>query len=180
VLRKNRKMDRRCSVCAEHIRWGNRYESRGRLHICLSCVSNPPRIRAGVLNISVSGLQQCHECWDFYNFLGSHVHMHELTADEYKERWGLNRQTPLMSATLREGQSTVAKRNQDEGKFPSGDVGRRLLKSIREKKENITSARLQERLARSEKMKSNNPLSDPKVREKYLTAVRQRTYKKSI
>ena len=84
-----------------------------------------------------------------------------------------------MSVTLREEQSGVAKRNQDEGKFPSGDVGRRLLKSIREKKENITSARLQERLARSEKMKSNNPLRDPKVREKYLTAVRQRTYKKS-
>ena len=58
-----------------------------------------------------------------------------------------------MSISLREEQSEVAKRNQDEGKFPSGDVGRLLLKRIKEKKENIKSARLQERLARSDNMK---------------------------
>jgi len=79
--------------------------------------------------------------------------MHDLSAIEYKEKWGLNRQTPLMSISLREEQSEVAKRNQDEGKFPSGDVGRLLLKRIKEKKENIKSARLQERLARSDNMK---------------------------
>lgn len=153
MLRKNRKYDRDCSICTAHIRWGNAYENRGRIHVCLDCFYNPPEIARGIINTSVSGLQQCHECFDFFDFLGSHVHIHDLTAIEYKEKWGLNRQTPLMSISLREEQSEVAKRNQDEGKFPSGDVGRLLLKRIKEKKENIKSARLQERLARSDNMK---------------------------
>ncbi|WP_130492419.1 MucR family transcriptional regulator [Motilibacter rhizosphaerae] len=43
----------------------------------------------------------CHECGSPYRFLSSHVRQaHGLTADDYRERWGLNRTTPLASPAL--------------------------------------------------------------------------------
>lgn len=178
MQRKNRKSDRECSICLAPIFWGSHYESRGKMSMCLSCVESPPEVRAGILNHSSSGLQQCHECYEFFEFLGSHIHIHDLTAEEYKEVWGLNRQTPLMSEDRRNDQKRVAKRNQERGKFPSGDVGKLLLKAVRKQGSNITSARLQERLKRSEKLKKDNPLHRPEVREKHRLSVRTKLYKK--
>jgi hypothetical protein len=66
----------------------------------------------GVLAISPDGDQvQCHICGKWYVNLAGHVQQtHGLTADEYKEEFGLNRRTALVGASLSAIRSATAYR----------------------------------------------------------------------
>lgn len=44
----------------------------------------------------------CLDCGARRRALGGHVRVHDLTLDEYRERWGYNRKTPLVSASSAE------------------------------------------------------------------------------
>lgn len=46
----------------------------------------------------------CLECGILYRFLGRHVRQHGLTLDEYREEWGYNRSTALITPALHEAQ----------------------------------------------------------------------------
>lgn len=50
----------------------------------------------------------CHECGTRRAFLGRHIRVHDLTADEYREAHGLGRSTPLAAQGLRETMSENA------------------------------------------------------------------------
>ena len=174
-LVKNRKRKRVCSVCGSLVGLWSLYKNNGRRSICNHCFFNPPVTQKGILNEDSEGLQQCHVCLLYYSFLGSHISGHGYTADEYKEQFGLSRQTPLMSRDRRERQAGVAKDNQSKGFFPDGEFGKRLLQQYREKgSKTILTPRLQERLKRSEQFKTNNPMKNPDVRKRHLKAIRRR------
>ena len=95
-LVRNRKRDRTCSICTTAITLWSMYKSNSKRSICSSCFFNPPITQKGILNEDSEGLQQCHVCHMYFSFLGSHVSGHGFTADEYKEEFGLSRQTSLM------------------------------------------------------------------------------------
>jgi hypothetical protein len=57
--------------------------------------------RYGILEETDDGLV-CHHCGRVRRFLGRHVRVHELSADDYREAHGLPRSLPLASTDLRE------------------------------------------------------------------------------
>jgi len=174
-LTQNRKADRTCNLCNLTIATLSLYKRSGRSSICESCFFAPPEIQNGVLNEDIDGNQQCHICYSYYACLGIHIKRHGLTAKEYKEEFGLNRQTPLMSKARRERQSEVARSNQAKGHFPDGEFGRKLLDSFRAKgSKSVLSPRLQVRRNQAENFQTNNPMKNPEVREKHLLAIRKR------
>lgn len=58
--------------------------------------------RHGILTTTPDGLLVCHECGITREFLGRHVREHGLSADEYRQRYGLGRRTPLVAPDLRQ------------------------------------------------------------------------------
>ena len=48
----------------------------------------------------------CHECGKHYQFLGRHIAMHDLTPNEYKDKWGIPRKFGLVGSTLRKRYTT--------------------------------------------------------------------------
>lgn len=175
-LVRNRKRDRTCSICTSAITLWSMYKSNSKRSICSSCFFNPPITQKGILNEDSEGLQQCHVCHMYFSFLGSHVSGHGFTADEYKEEFGLSRQTSLMSRERRKLQSDVARDNQNKGFFPDGEFGKKLLQQYRESgSKTVLTPRLEERLKRSESWKTDkNPMKNPKTRKKHLRAIRRR------
>ncbi len=79
----------------------------------------------GELLVDADGSRvQCHECGRWYGGLQSHVRVHGLTADSYKERYELPRTLSLWSPQYQERQRQAAiARGQ-------GDVGRTQLEEI--------------------------------------------------
>ena len=174
-LTKNRKRGRSCSICEGDITLWSMYRISGKRSLCSNCFFNPPTTQKGILNEDSEGLQQCHVCHMYFSFLGSHISGHGYTADEYKEEFGLSRQTSLMSRERRGLQSKVARINQERGVFPDGEFGKRMLEEFRKKgSKTIMTPRLQERLKRSEQFKENNPMSKPSVKRRHLRAIRRR------
>ena len=174
-LTKNRKRDRICSICRDTIGLWTLYKSSSKRSVCESCFVSPPEVQMGVLNTDSEGYQQCHICHMFYGFLGSHIRGHGTTSEEYKEEFGLSRQTSLMSRDRRERQSEVARDNQNKGFFPDGTFGKRLLEQYRKKgSKTVLTPRLEERIKRSKLFKDNNPMRNPEVRRRHLKAVRRR------
>ena len=174
-LTKNRKRERACSICEGSIPLWSLYRSSGKRSLCKDCFLYPPTTQKGILNEDSEGLQQCHVCYLYYAFLGSHISGHGFTAEEYKEEYGLSRQTSLMSRERRQRQSEVARLNQERGVFPDGEFGKRMLEQFRAKgSKTILTPRLEERLKRSEQFKTNNPMSRPSVKRRHLKAVRRR------
>ena len=175
-LTKNRKRGRGCSVCRGSIDLWAMYRSSSKRSVCESCFLSPPAVQRGVLNEDSEGLQQCHVCYLYYAFLGSHISIHEFNSDEYKEEFGLSRQTPLMGKNRRKRQSEVAKNNQEKGFFPDGEFGKRLLEQYRKKgSRSVLSPRLEERLKRSERFQTDeNPMKNPEVRKRHLKSIRRR------
>ena len=175
-LTKNRKRERVCSVCRGSIDLWAMYRSSSKRSVCESCFISPPVVQRGVLNEDSEGLEQCHVCYLYYAFLGSHISGHGFTSDEYKEEFGLSRQTSLMSRDRRERQSEVAKDNQNKGFFPDGEFGKELLKQYRKKgSRSGLTPRLEERLKRSERFQTDeNPMRNPEIRERHLKSIRRR------
>lgn len=58
--------------------------------------------RYGILDTDEAGMLVCHECGQARQFLGRHVRVHGMSADEYRERHGLGRAVSLAAAGLRE------------------------------------------------------------------------------
>ena len=106
----------------------------------------------GILERDAEGTPRCHICGWYMPFLGKHIAKHEWTATEYKESFGLNRQEPLCSPDYSRSRATIAKKNQDDGKFPSGEEGKKLLPHP-QRKLYPRMARAQERLVRRELLK---------------------------
>jgi predicted transcriptional regulator/transposase len=50
----------------------------------------------------------CLECGGVYKFIGAHVPVHGMTGAEYRERWGYNRGSGLVSFTLHERRRQIA------------------------------------------------------------------------
>ena len=175
-MTKNRKRGRVCSVCRDAIGLWSMYRSSSKRSVCEPCFISPPVVQRGVLNEDSEGLQQCHVCYLYYAFLGSHISIHEFTSEEYKEEFGLSRQTSLMGKERRERQSRVAMDNQNKGFFPDGECGKRLLKQHRNKgSRSVLAPRLEERLKRSERFQTDeNPMKNPAVRERHLKSIRRR------
>jgi len=74
------------------------------------------------------GRVQCHACGRFFGSLVTHVRMHGLDADRYKEAYGLARTASLLSpataakqraAALARDQAGVLRRLRDEGGIPT-------------------------------------------------------------
>jgi len=175
-MTKNRKRGRVCSMCRGSIGLWAMYRSSSKRSVCESCFISPPVVQRGVLNEDSEGLQQCHVCYMYYAFLGSHLSSHGYTADEYKEEFGLSRLTPLMGRDRREKQAEVAKDNQSKGFFPDGEFGKKLLDQYRKNgSRSILAPRLQERLKRSERfLTDENPMKNPEIRERHLQSIRRR------
>ena len=73
----------------------------------------PQRVRtlppAGVLLVEDDGSRlQCHVCGEWYSGLSSHIRVHGLTVQAYKERYGLARSTSLWSPEYQERQRQAA------------------------------------------------------------------------
>ena len=55
------------------------------------------------------GLVQCHACGEFFKGLASHLwHVHDLTSDEYRSIFGLNRTQPLAGSVFRDAMRASA------------------------------------------------------------------------
>ena len=175
-LTKNRKRGRVCSVCRDTIDLWAMYRSSSKRSVCEPCFLSPPVVQRGVVNEDSEGLQQCHVCYLYYAFLGSHISIHEFTSEEYKEEFGLSRLTSLMGRDRREKQSEVAKKNQEKGFFPDGEFGKKLLDQYRKRgSRSVLSPRLQERLKRSERFSTDeNPMKNPEIRRRHLQSIRKR------
>jgi predicted transcriptional regulator/transposase len=50
----------------------------------------------------------CLECGGVYQFIGKHVRVHGITGAEYREKWGYNRGTGLVSPSLHERKRRIA------------------------------------------------------------------------
>ncbi len=50
-----------------------------------------------------TGALQCHHCGQFFTNLGNHIEKCGFTSNEYKEKFGFKRGTPLIAKRLREG-----------------------------------------------------------------------------
>ena len=129
--------------------------------------------RPGVVFYDAGGRMQCHLCGKFYIHVGSHLKAHRITPDEYRVTFELNRQQPLASREYCQSRKPIALENQLGGKFPSGDVGRLLLREVRQKEPNRYVRRLQERLTRSALLKVNNPSFSVIVKRKISEAQRR-------
>lgn len=62
----------------------------------------------GRLTTGDAGGLICHECGQERQFLGRHIREHGITADQYRERHGLGRSTPLASPSLQRTFSELA------------------------------------------------------------------------
>jgi len=139
----------------------------------------------GVVSHDTEGRMQCHLCGKFYIHIGSHLKAHRITPDEYRATFELNRQQPLASHEYCQSRKPIALKNQLEGKFPSGGVGRFLLREARQKESNRYVRRLQERLTRSALLKVNNPSFSVIVKRKISEAqkrawCRRRGHRKGV
>jgi len=152
-LRTNRK----CVFCGKTLMKGQQayaHDNHLYQHIECNILEQSYMGQIGVLERDVDGNPRCHICGWYMNFLGRHLMKHQWTADEYKEAFGLNRQEPLCSPAYSSYRSRIAKKNQDEGKFPSGEEGKDLLPHPQRELYPRT-ARAQERLRRRELLKKN-------------------------
>jgi hypothetical protein len=62
--------------------------------------------RFGILERTWDGVS-CHECGGWYSSLAAHIRLaHDLTAAEYRQRYGLARRQPLVSLAMSEAMST--------------------------------------------------------------------------
>lgn len=94
---------------------------------------------------------QCHICGKWYKKLEAHVWpKHGLLADEYREEFGLNRNTPLASVGFREMKREEAIRLIKEGKIPWPLPGGPTLEELIGMPERIQPLRLEARLDRRE------------------------------
>jgi len=129
--------------------------------------------RLGVVSYDAEGRLQCHICGRFCVHVGSHLKVHRVTPCEYRASFELNHLQPLASREYCLSRRPIALKNQLEGKFPSGDVGRAYLEVERLKGSNQYVRRLQERLTRSEMMQVNNPSFLGEVRRKISISQRR-------
>lgn len=83
-----------------------------------------PFVRSGV---SVSGgieydaardFLRCHECGEFFQNLGVHISLHEMSQEQYREKHGISRATPLANTRLRDirRDAAVARQQHKTGK----------------------------------------------------------------
>ena len=146
---------RKCVFCGKSLKKGQKiYLQNNRLYQHVECnvLEKTYMGPIGVLERDSEGSPRCHICGWYMPFLGKHIAKHEWTATEYKEAFGLNRQEPLCSPDYSENRAAIAKKNQDDGKFPSGEEGKKTLPHP-QRKLYPRIARAQERLVRRELLK---------------------------
>jgi len=149
---------RTCVFCGRNIARGQKaYLHTNRIYQHIECHTLERTYigQIGVLERDSEGVPRCHICGWYRPFLGRHLIKHEWTAKEYREAFGLNRQEPLCSPQYSEHRSSIAKKNQNDGKFPSGEEGKKLLPHP-QRKLYPRIARAQERLKRRELLLKNN------------------------
>ncbi len=62
----------------------------------------------------------CLECGGVYQFIGAHVPVHGITGAEYRENWGYNRGSGLVSSTLHDRRRRIALDRNFGGMSPPG------------------------------------------------------------
>lgn len=130
----------------------------------------------GVVSYDTERRMQCHICGKFYTHVGSHLKGHRVRPDEYRAMFELNHTQPLASDEYCQSRKPIALRNQQSGKFPSGEKGKAFLMVERKKRSNQYTRRLQERLTRSEILRVNNPSFKEEVRRKISETRRGQKY----
>lgn len=132
----------------------------------------------GVLK-SEFGKLQCHICGKWYIMLGKHANTHGLTADEYREEFGLNRTTPLIGEQYQKRKSDLLKsrdywkrnlsrgcdshasqwdwRKQSKIEHPFQSVETKVKKSISGKEAWKSGRQCKEKMATSMKNRMQNP-----------------------
>jgi len=151
----NLRSDRTCVFCGKILKKGQKgYLLNNKLYQHIECnILEQTYIGPiGILERDAEGNPRCHICGWYMPFLGKHIAKHEWTAPEYKEAFGLNRQEPLCSPQYSKDRAIIAKKNQDDGKFPSGEEGKKLLPHP-QREFYPRMARAQERLVRREILK---------------------------
>ncbi len=164
----------RCISCPYTIKVGEQaidHDNGIREHVLCSQLNTDYKGEVGKLEIDVEGRLRCHVCGWFMNHLGRHVYLrHNMTAEDYREAYGLNRTTPLCSKDISRHRATIALQNQLEGKFPSGEDGRLYLPHPPHHKRRH-SARAEEILHR--RAHFVNPLNNPEYAAKALETRRR-------
>ena len=146
-----------CVFCGKTIKRGQKaYLLNNKLNEHIECNTLEKTYigQIGVLERDSEGNPRCHICGWYMPFLGKHIAKHGWTSTEYREAFGLNRQEPLCSPEYSNNRAKVAKKNQDEGKFPSGEEGKKLLPHP-QRTQFPRIARAQERLNRRDLLLKN-------------------------
>lgn len=101
----------------------------------------------GAMRYSDDGTKvQCHACGRWFGALNTHLKIHEMDADAYKDRYGLARGASLLPPAVQERyrEASVAR--------GQGEIGKAYLPPGKPRAKGI-EARLSDRIARSRKRK---------------------------
>jgi predicted transcriptional regulator len=84
----------------------------------------------------------CLECGGVYQFIGVHVPVHGITGADYREKWGYNRGSSLVSPTLHERKRQVAMARNFGAMSPPGSYRKAKEVQLRVRSRRRTEARL--------------------------------------
>ncbi|HYB72756.1 MAG TPA: MucR family transcriptional regulator [Candidatus Sulfotelmatobacter sp.] len=98
--------------------------------------------RAHIREAMQEGGVVCLECGGVYQFIGSHVRAHGITGAAYREKWGYNRGSGLVSPTLHQRKRHIALARNFGAMSPPGSYRKAQAVQLRGRSRFRTEARL--------------------------------------